>query len=886
MVTSLSSSVFSEFGAAWLPHLAAGAGKGTALLLLAFVAAVVVRRSSAAVRHLVWSAGLLSVLLLPVAMVALPWRWELLPPMAGPRAAGAGLDDGGVAVDVARRPDPALDAAAAEIDGRSTVSMLEGSEDAIDGLGPAGSPVRAEDVGAPAERLAAADAGEPEAAAGAAPTNLAAEGVRLPGAAPWATAVAVLLAVWIVGAVALLARMAVGVALLRRITRRSRPLESPDWTTPLWEAADRLDLPRVPRLLRSEETMLPFACGFLRPSIILPAGADDWSEERRRTVLFHELAHIRRRDLLTHMVGRLACALYWVHPLVWVAARRARAESERACDDLVLGVGTRASVYADHLLQIVSGAVRSRAPAAAIPLAQRREFEGRMLAILEPGVRRGAPGRVQFAAVGAAALALVLTVAVVVPAQGGQAAGGGQELAAAAPLSESAEPPDPRPAPEPPAPPAPVGVPDEPAALPADAPLPVVADTDEVRHRHHAARANGIKRTVEEAIDAARLDIGPSIEHAVDAALKEFQWQSDWQWNGPQPAPMPAPQPMPFIDGFRDLRGALSVKASSSRGWRRERRSPDSATVAALIGVLDDPVVGVRASAVRALGDIEDPMAVEALSKVLREDEDAGVRKMAAWALGEIGDPAAIPALGDALRDDADAEVRRMAAWALGEIEDARAVAALGIGVGDADPEVARMAVWALGEIEAPEAAPHLVTALSNPNAEVRRHAAVALGDLESEAAIDPLAAALADESPGVREASAWALGEIGSARAAAALAAALADASAEVRQKAAWALGEIEVTRAPESLTAALQDSDEDVRRTAAWALGEIADPATASALVAALEDASREVRRSAIHALGEIGGEAARDALIQAMQSGDPEVREIAVRALAHTY
>jgi HEAT repeat protein len=45
------------------------------------------------------------------------------------------------------------------------------------------------------------------------------------------------------------------------------------------------------------------------------------------------------------------------------------------------------------------------------------------------------------------------------------------------------------------------------------------------------------------------------------------------------------------------------------------------------------------------------------------------VRINAAWALGEIEDPAAIPALTAALRDDRDPEVRRMAAWALGNIE-------------------------------------------------------------------------------------------------------------------------------------------------------------------------------------------------------------------------
>src|SRR5262249_19285168 len=126
----------------------------------------------------------------------------------------------------------------------------------------------------------------------------------------------VLLAIWALGAAALLAWLALGGWMVRGIVRRARVLAQADWQQPLYEIADRLDLDEAPRLVQSDRVQMPFATGFLKAVIVLPAECGAWAHDRRCAVLIHELAHVKRRDLVGHLVGGIACALYWFNPLV------------------------------------------------------------------------------------------------------------------------------------------------------------------------------------------------------------------------------------------------------------------------------------------------------------------------------------------------------------------------------------------------------------------------------------------------------------------------------------------------------------------------------------------------------------------------------------------
>src|SRR5206468_187480 len=124
--------------------------------------------------------------------------------------------------------------------------------------------------------------------------------------------------------------------------------------------------------------------------------------ERRRVVLLHELAHVKRADWPALLVAELAVALYWFHPLALWLGRRVRRDAEQACDELVIATGTKPSVYAGHLLGIFRALGAPAHPVApALAIARPHHFEARLRAILDPRTPAGPQGgRARFAITG------------------------------------------------------------------------------------------------------------------------------------------------------------------------------------------------------------------------------------------------------------------------------------------------------------------------------------------------------------------------------------------------------------------------------------------------------------------------------------------------------
>jgi len=160
----------------------------------------------------------------------------------------------------------------------------------------------------------------------------------------------------------------------------------------------------------SSSIRTPMTWGVIRPVILLPTYVASWSAEERDVVIRHERAHIERRDWMWQAFAQVMTAIFWFHPLMWLAARQLRNEAEHAADDVTLAGGIQAPDYADRLMAVARQYTgRSTAAGAGVAMLRHPALAERVAAILDAGRIR------KSASVGARIGVLLAAVAVLVP---------------------------------------------------------------------------------------------------------------------------------------------------------------------------------------------------------------------------------------------------------------------------------------------------------------------------------------------------------------------------------------------------------------------------------------------------------------------------------------
>jgi beta-lactamase regulating signal transducer with metallopeptidase domain/predicted nucleic acid-binding Zn-ribbon protein len=322
--------------------------KATLLWSMALAGAALLRNAHAAERHRLWTIGFAAVLLLPLLSATLPSLD--IPVPSWPRSM------------------------ATRSSARSAMSIAPPSAALTQ------TPVRELSTSSPIT--------------GVAPPSLGSRSTSPRRTLSWPFFRSVLLAAWAVGTGAAIAMILLSLARVNRLRRTGDELRDASWRELARSLGSRLGLAAPVRLIVHDAVRTPMAGGVWRPAIFLPASALTWSDEQRAVVLAHELAHVRKRDPLRLVAARLAVAVYWFHPLAWLAARQSSVAREQACDAAVLAIGTRPSIYARVLLEFAESITARPLRLAALPIVEPSLLEVRLMEILKSDPRRAPRSRV------------------------------------------------------------------------------------------------------------------------------------------------------------------------------------------------------------------------------------------------------------------------------------------------------------------------------------------------------------------------------------------------------------------------------------------------------------------------------------------------------------
>lgn len=325
----------------------------TLILVAALLVSWILRRSAASLRHRVWALAILGLLAYPLVQPFLP-KVSLGLSMASPESPS---DTGPNSLE-----SPSFARTAFPVQDRGLMDEMAAHANRSPVPLPALKPRTADDN---AVRYPAAET---------------------PTSAPAFHWPSIIAAIWAIGA-------AVGLGFLvnvhlaaSRLVRPAIAPSDPSWSETADVLAAQLRVRRRVPVRISDRIAVPVTAGWLHAVILLPTDCDGWAGSRRRMVLIHEMSHVARGDVLWQIAAKLACVIYWPHPLVWLAARRMRVEREAACDDAVLRDVERPSEYASLLLDVAaSSAERPIAVSTALAMACGRSVEERIRRIVQPG---------------------------------------------------------------------------------------------------------------------------------------------------------------------------------------------------------------------------------------------------------------------------------------------------------------------------------------------------------------------------------------------------------------------------------------------------------------------------------------------------------------------
>lgn len=165
-----------------------------------------------------------------------------------------------------------------------------------------------------------------------------------------------ILLAWFAGALTISIGIARQGSKLRRLRKESVAADAGLSGEIAREIGAKMGLSRRPRVFASSEITAPMVAGLFSPALYLPAKLEATLDDRElRLCIAHELAHIRRHDLVFAIVPTLMQVCFYFYPPAWLIRREWELEREAACDAEAIAVNSASpSSYGKLLIKIVT----------------------------------------------------------------------------------------------------------------------------------------------------------------------------------------------------------------------------------------------------------------------------------------------------------------------------------------------------------------------------------------------------------------------------------------------------------------------------------------------------------------------------------------------------
>jgi beta-lactamase regulating signal transducer with metallopeptidase domain len=174
--------------------------------------------------------------------------------------------------------------------------------------------------------------------------------------------------IWGIGFIFFSIRFLGGIIGTARLRKSIVVIEDNEWISKVDYLRKKINLKKRIGFAESALTKVPLVLGYFKPVVLFPVGLlTGLPQNQIEAIIAHELAHIKRYDVLINFVQSFAEVIFFYNPFVWWISHKIRSERENCCDDIAINLSGDSVTYAKALANVESFK-ESNEPLFAIPL--------------------------------------------------------------------------------------------------------------------------------------------------------------------------------------------------------------------------------------------------------------------------------------------------------------------------------------------------------------------------------------------------------------------------------------------------------------------------------------------------------------------------------------